>query len=304
MATGRRGIARGGVDGVERSTGAGARARLSPRGWNRVPSTSRLSTRDAPGTPPGTGCSPPLVWTEAALASGSSGRRKEPPHAASTSSAGKCASRASASKSSASNARNASELAKEARASSKSRTSSWGAGGSGRNGRGRAPNGERARGRGPSPRANRARGRGEGGRARDGVDARARGGVGRDAGRLRGHSRRRSRVARDTRVGHARQRERVCARASAPSTRRNRLETPLHHSNLRAQPPRKRRIVVVGRSKPRRRLDADVRPAQRSNTSRARNQPEFETSKERAPESGSVGEIFFSLFEDWLAGDL
>ena len=173
-----------------------------------------------------------------------------------------------------------------------------------RSGRGRAPNGERGAVEVRHLERTELGAAGRGGRARDGVDARARGGVGRDAGRLRGHSRRRSRVARDTRVGHARQRERVCARASAPSTRRNRLETPLHRSNLRAQPPRKRRIVVVGRSKPRRRLDADMRPAQRSNTSLARNQPEFETSKERAPESGSVGEIFFSLFEDWLAGDL
>ena len=161
------------------------------------------------------------------------------------------------------------------------------------------------RGRGPSPRANRARGRGEG-RARARWRRRARPRRRRAGCRTspRPFSPAFARRARHEGRARARQRERVCARASAPSTRRNRLETPLHHSNLRAQPPRKRRIVVVGRSKPRRRLDADVRPAQRSNTSRARNQPEFETSKERAPESGSVGEIFFSTFEDWLAGDL
>ena len=97
-----------------------------------------------------------------------------------------------------------------------------------RSGRGRAPNGERGAVEVRHLERTELGAAGGGGRARGGVHARARGDVGRDAGRLRGHSRRRSRVARDTRVGHARPRERVCARASAPSTRRNRLETPLH----------------------------------------------------------------------------
>ena len=151
------------------------------------------------------------------------------------------------------------------------------------------------RGRGPSPRANRARGRG-GGRARDGVDARPRG-VGRMRTLRAGLAGvRASRATRGTRVSAA------GARAPRPVD----TKKPLRD----AAPPLELSRPASSEASNRRRgaLETAATPARRATSPavehRGRtNQPEFETSKERAPESGSVGEIFFT-FEDWLAGDL